>query len=168
MHQTSTHRSLATLALSTLMFIGGTGVYAAAEGQKYAPTEAFQTLDVNADSYVSRLEAARDKPLSAAFDAADANHDARLDASEFDKARAIQDRKAVSAYLDDSLVTARVKAALAFEDAVSMFGVSVETRKGVVLVSGFVDSDVQARHILGVVAGIEGVRSVQSNLRVGS
>lgn len=168
MNPTSPHRGLAVLALSTLMFIGGTGVYAAAEGQKSAPTEAFQTLDVNADGYLSRLEVARDKSLSAAFDAADTDHDVRLDTSEFDKARAIQDRKAVSAYLDDTLVTAKVKAALAFEDAVSMFGVSVETQKGVVRVSGWVDSDAQARHILGVVAGIEGVRSVQSNLRIGS
>src|SRR3990172_3132646 len=47
-----------------------------------------------------------------AFDEADDNHDGRLDASEFVKSQAIYERMRAKAVVTDSVITAKVKAAL--------------------------------------------------------
>lgn len=43
-------------------------------------------------------------------------------------------------FVDDSVITTKVKSLLAADDFLKSFRISVETRKGVVQLSGFVDS----------------------------
>jgi len=71
-------------------------------------------------------------------------------------------------YLDNSVITTKVKAALASNEIVKSFAVSVESVKGVVQLSGFVDSAAQKAEAGRVAAGITGVESVQNNLIVKS
>jgi hyperosmotically inducible periplasmic protein len=69
-------------------------------------------------------------------------------------------------YVDDSVVTSKVKAALAGDSFVGSFAISVETFKDVVSLSGFVNSaEVKAR-AGEVAAGVSGVKSVKNNLIV--
>jgi osmotically-inducible protein OsmY len=67
---------------------------------------------------------------------------------------------------DDVSITTRVKAAIAGEGLLSYLSISVETFKGVVLLSGFVDSDHQRKRAVEVAKGVSGVREVKALLVV--
>lgn len=69
-------------------------------------------------------------------------------------------------YVDDSVLTTKVKNAVLQDDDLKVFQIHVITYKGTVQLSGFVDSQ-HAFSRAGVVArGVEGVRSVQNDLVV--
>jgi len=68
--------------------------------------------------------------------------------------------------LDDSIITTKVKTALMSDSASKGTETSVETRKGEVLLSGFVDSQAQADREVQLAKGVEGVQSVQNKLMV--
>jgi hyperosmotically inducible protein len=88
---------------------------------------------------------------------------------EFPKAQAVyDDRMRAAAYIDDSVITITVKAALVRDPDVKAFEVSVKSSNGFVLLSGFVDSEEQARRAREIAALIEGVKRVRSNLVVKS
>lgn len=68
--------------------------------------------------------------------------------------------------IDDSMVTAKVKAALIADPTVKAHEVNVETREGVVQLSGFVDSN-EAKTAAGDVAQrTSGVKDVKNELQV--
>jgi hypothetical protein len=68
--------------------------------------------------------------------------------------------------VSDSLITTRVKTAL-FRDAyISGFQINVNTYRGVVQLSGFVDSPDQKQRASALAERIEGVRRVQNDLIV--
>jgi len=57
-------------------------------------------------------------------------------------------RQSTGEYFDDSLITNRVKSALLYERGVTSTKINVETFRGVVLLSGFVDShDIVAKAV---------------------
>lgn len=128
----------------------------------------FRKLDTNHDDYVSRGEAAKLRGFGNAFTEADDNHDGRLDRDEFLKAQAIYDRMRAKAYLRDSVITARVKAALVKDPGVRALEVSVKTDHGIVLLSGFVDNEGQAQRAQELATAVPGVKSVKSSLIVKS
>ena len=67
-------------------------------------------------------------------------------------------------YVDDSVITTKVKSLLAADDFLKSFQIGVETRKGIVQLSGFVDSQ-QAIDKAGQIArGVGGVNSVKNSL----
>ena len=132
------------------------------------PNPVFQKLDTDRDGYISRDEAAKLRNFGRAFGEADDNRDGKLDGDEFVKAQSIYDRMRAKAYISDSVITARVKAALVKDKEVSALAVSVETDKGIVLLSGFVESEQQARRAQEIAASIAGVKTVKSNLVVKS
>jgi osmotically-inducible protein OsmY len=69
-------------------------------------------------------------------------------------------------YVDDSAITAKVKAAILEDPALKVFQISVETFKGVVQLSGFVNSP-EVRSRASVVASrVSGVQSVKNDLLV--
>ena len=69
-------------------------------------------------------------------------------------------------YVDDSVITAKIKTQLATDDFLKSFQIRVESRKGIVQLSGFVDSQ-NAIDKAGKIAGsVEGVKSVRNNLIV--
>lgn len=69
-------------------------------------------------------------------------------------------------YVDDSTITAKVKAAVLDEPSLKVFQIGVETYKGVVQLSGFVDSEASVKRAGEVAGKIEGVKSVKNNLAV--
>jgi osmotically-inducible protein OsmY len=69
-------------------------------------------------------------------------------------------------YVDDSVVTTKVKALLAEDDFFKSFQISVETYKGVVQLSGFVNSQQAVNKAGEIVRTVKGVKSVKNNLIV--
>ncbi|MEW5289580.1 molecular chaperone OsmY [Erwinia papayae] len=74
--------------------------------------------------------------------------------------------KKVGGYMDDSGVTAKVKAALVDNDAIKSSDISVKTHDGVVTLSGFVPSQDQAELAVAAAKKVEGVKSVSDKLHV--
>ncbi len=70
----------------------------------------------------------------------------------------------VGTEIDDSVVTARVKSALLADPNVKSFDFKVDTRKGEVLLSGFVDNLTQIDRAIEVTRGVEGVKNVQNKV----
>ena len=69
-------------------------------------------------------------------------------------------------YVDDSVITTKVKSLLANDAFFKSFQISVETYRGTVQLSGFVDSQ-KAVDKAGEIAGsVQGVKSVKNNLIV--
>jgi osmotically-inducible protein OsmY len=69
-------------------------------------------------------------------------------------------------YVDDSVITTKVKSLLAADDLLKSFQISVETNKGTVQLSGFVASQ-QAIDKAGEIAhSVKGVASVKNDLKV--
>ena len=69
-------------------------------------------------------------------------------------------------YVDDSAVTAKVKAALLSTSNVDSTEISVETFKGVVKLSGFVDNQAMIDKAVNAASGVAGVKSVTNDLTV--
>lgn len=70
--------------------------------------------------------------------------------------------KAVS----DTVITTKVKADLFKEPELSAMAIHVETEKGVVMLSGFVDSKADAEKAVRLAKSVEGVTSVKSAIKV--
>ena len=68
--------------------------------------------------------------------------------------------------VDDGTITAQVKTALLADDMVKGTDVKVETYRGVVQLSGFVDNAEQARQAVTLAQKVDGVVSVKNDMRV--
>jgi osmotically-inducible protein OsmY len=75
-------------------------------------------------------------------------------------------RESSGQYVDDSVITTKVKAAILGDPSLKVFQINVETFKGVVQLSGFVNSAQAAKKAGEVAAGVGGVKSVKNNLLV--
>jgi osmotically-inducible protein OsmY len=75
-------------------------------------------------------------------------------------------QESTGGYIDDSTITAKVKTNLAQDAQVSSTDISVKTYKGVVDLSGFVNSQSQISQAGLVAAQVSGVTSVHNNLIV--
>lgn len=69
-------------------------------------------------------------------------------------------------YLDDSVITTKVKTALLNEPKLKSAEISVETYKGVVQLSGFVSSQYDIRRAVEIAQGVKGVKSVNNDMRL--
>jgi hyperosmotically inducible periplasmic protein len=70
--------------------------------------------------------------------------------------------------VDDASTTAKVKLALAKDDQVAAYRIDVDTNNGVVTLTGNVKSPAEADRAVKVAQSIEGVKKVNSDLKVGS
>ena len=69
-------------------------------------------------------------------------------------------------YIDDSSITASVKAAIYNDPMLKVGQISVESHKGVVQLSGFVDSRQAAARAVELARSVKGVKSVKNSLIV--
>jgi osmotically-inducible protein OsmY len=69
-------------------------------------------------------------------------------------------------YLDDSVITTKVKAAILNEPTLSSAEINVETFKGVVQLSGFVRSSASIVKAVEVTRNVGGVKSVRNSLQL--
>ena len=69
-------------------------------------------------------------------------------------------------YIDDSVITTKIKSQLAADDFLKSFQISVESRKGIAQLSGFVDSQKAVDRAGQIARGVDGVKSVRNDLIV--
>src|SRR3990170_1265212 len=69
-------------------------------------------------------------------------------------------------YIDDTVITTKVKAAIFNEPSLKSAEINVETFKGVVQLSGFVSSRANIDKAVEVARGVKGVASVRNDMRL--
>jgi osmotically-inducible protein OsmY len=74
--------------------------------------------------------------------------------------------KTAGEYVDDAVITSKVKAAFAADPTVKATEVNVETYKGDVQLSGFVAEPGDAQRAVEIARGVKGVTSVKNDIRV--
>ncbi len=75
-------------------------------------------------------------------------------------------KESTGEYVDDTVITSKVKTALLSDSGLKSFDIGVETFKGVVQLSGFVSSSAAMSQAVRVAGGIKGVSSVRNDMRV--
>lgn len=105
------------------------------------------------------LSLAAGAPLSAAH----ADTDAAADAGKNEAGERSPGR-----YVDDKTIDARVKAAFVKDDEVKARDIHVKTYKGVVQLSGFVETESQASRAAEIALATPGVRSVKNDIQTQS
>lgn len=79
-----------------------------------------------------------------------------------EKSNAMADKSGVA--LEDAEITAKVKAAFLAEPGLKTLQISVDTDKGIVTLSGSVDSEALAKRAAGLAAAVAGVTRVENRL----
>ena len=74
--------------------------------------------------------------------------------------------QATGEYVDDSVITTKVKSAIFNDSALKVNEINVETYKGAVQLSGFVRSQADIDKAVQVAHGVTGVRSVKNDMRL--
>lgn len=69
-------------------------------------------------------------------------------------------------YIDDTVITTRVKAAIFNEPTLKSAEINVETFKGTVQLSGFVSSRADINKAAELARGVKGVTSVRNDMRL--
>ncbi|MGZ5007069.1 MAG: BON domain-containing protein [Methylobacter sp.] len=75
-------------------------------------------------------------------------------------------RESTGEYLDDSVLTTKVKTSILGDSSLKLLQINVETFKGVVQLSGFVDSASAANRAVELTRKVKGVKSVNNSLIV--
>lgn len=129
----------------------------------------FNTLDKNGSESLSWAELKADqRSKEADFKTFDQNHNGLLSYEEFAEMRNQTGQKAIKTAMSDSWITTKAKAMLLEEASLRAFKISVETHKGEVILSGFVDDAQLKAKAETIVAAIDGVRSVKNAIEVKS
>jgi osmotically-inducible protein OsmY len=75
-------------------------------------------------------------------------------------------KESTGQYFDDTTITSKVKTAILTDPSLKVLQINVETFKGVVQLSGFVDSQQSVKRAAEVASSVNGVVSVKNNLIV--
>lgn len=75
-------------------------------------------------------------------------------------------KESTGEYIDDAVITAKVKAAILNESTLKSAEINVETFKGIVQLSGFVNSESDINKAIEVAKGVKGVTSVKNDMRL--
>lgn len=67
-------------------------------------------------------------------------------------------------YVDDTVISNKVRAEIVGDKQLSIFDINVETFKGTVQLSGFVDTEATKQRATDVAASVAGVKQVRNNL----
>jgi osmotically-inducible protein OsmY len=74
--------------------------------------------------------------------------------------------QSAGAYMGDSWVTTKVKTAILNEPSLKVLQINVETYKGVVQLSGFVDNDASRAKAVEIARSVQGVTAVKNDLQL--
>ncbi|KVW96936.1 BON domain-containing protein [Thiobacillus denitrificans] len=75
-------------------------------------------------------------------------------------------RSGTGQYIDDTVITTKVKAVLIEDPMTKATEINVETFKGVVQLSGFVSSQAASNRAVELARGVAGVKSVKNDMRI--
>jgi hyperosmotically inducible protein len=127
----------------------------------------FRLLDTDGNGKLSVKEASKDKIVSGAgFVKADRNRNQTLDKDEFSNYKSTEQQKMASRIASDSAITTKIKSKYLIEKNFRSFKVGVETKAGVVILSGFVESEFARKRAEQIAYEVDGVRAVKNALVV--
>ncbi len=75
-------------------------------------------------------------------------------------------REGTGEYVDDAVITTKVKAAIFNDSSLKSTDINVETFKGTVQLSGFVKSDTERVHAATVARRVAGVTAVRNDIHL--
>src|SRR5688500_4888082 len=144
-----------------VMWINGAPAYS--RRMKMRPCLTLALMLLSAAAWAQYTGEAATLPAPRAdFVALDHDRDGRLSEAEY--AAAMEDNQ--KRIFQDSVITARVKAALLAERGIPSLSISVETYEGSVQLTGFVNAPEIVSRAGRVTAGVNGVRTVHNNIGV--
>lgn len=127
-------------------------------------TTSFKALDTDDNGVLTKLEAKKEKLFAKHFAVADKNNDGSLDEQEYTDYKSQAEQKNVKRIVSDSVITSKVKGSLLKDEGLKSLKVGVKTHQGVVLLSGFVETEDQIQQAGKIAADTEGVMSVKNSL----
>lgn len=75
-------------------------------------------------------------------------------------------KESTGGYIDDTVVTTKVKTALFSDKEIKSSEINVQTFKGRVQLSGFVSSSADAKRAVDVTRKVQGVRIVENDMKI--
>jgi len=75
-------------------------------------------------------------------------------------------REGTGEYVDDAVITTKVKAAIFNDASLKSAEINVETFKGTVQMSGFVKTETERLHAARVARDVKGVQAVKNDIRL--
>jgi len=76
------------------------------------------------------------------------------------------DQAGTGEYIDDTVITTKVKAAIFNDPDLKSMEINVETFKGVVQLSGFVSSQADISRAVSLARDVKGVKSVKNDMKL--
>lgn len=125
----------------------------------------FKLLDADRNNKLSSSETAKDPIFEeGGFGKADKNHNGSLSQDEYATYKSAVQQKEAKQAAQDGAITSKVKAKYLLEKNFRSFKVSVETKGGIVILSGFVDDEATKARAERIAASVKGVKSVKNGL----
>ncbi len=149
-----------------LILVATLGAFTATAPMAGLVAPPFNAYDSNADGAISMEEFQAQGGLVKSFHDSDMNRDLSLSKDELAAASASTDRIMSTRFIDDAWITAKVKTMLLKDDIVKGLSVNVETSKGMVQLSGWVNHAFQIDQAERVARSINGVKSVRNDLQL--
>ena len=156
--------TLLAVALASTLSVHAFAADDLSAGNQSAYTTSFKALDVDNNSTLTKAEAKKEKLFAKHFAVADTDNDGTLDEQEYTNYKSKSEQKAVKRVVKDSVITSKVKGNLLKDEGLKSLKVSVKTNQGVVLLSGFVETEDQIKQAGKIASEIEGVKSVENSL----
>jgi len=130
--------------------------------------------DADIKSFDFKVETRKGQVQISGFVDSQANIDSAIAAAKkiegvkgVDNGMTVKDGKAsVGNTVDDGVITSKVKSALLADPAVKSFDVAVQTRMGVVQLSGFANDQAQIARAVEIAKAVDGVKSVSNEMSV--
>ncbi len=126
----------------------------------------FKKLDTDDNGKLSYAEASKEKFIADGFSKADKNKNNTLNYDEYAAYKSEVQGKESKRVISDSTITSKIKSKYLLEKGIKSFKVSVETKDGIVVLSGFVDTEAAKVRAERIAAGVSGVKSVSNGLVV--
>jgi osmotically-inducible protein OsmY len=125
-----------------------------------------QAASTAAQKTENAMDKAGEKTRDTAATAADKTRDTAATAAEKTERATDNAGHKTRIAASDTAITTKVKAGLVKEPDLNSLGIHVETEKGIVMLSGFVDSKTEADKAVKVAKGVDGVVTVKSAIKV--
>src|SRR6187551_370134 len=122
-------------------------------------TKEFELLDANNNGKLTATEIKKDALFNGGgFAKADKNHNGSLSEDEYSTYKSKVQQKESKQAASDGAITSKIKSKYLLEKNFKSLDVSVETKEGIVLLSGFVDSQATKSRAGKIAAGVKGVK----------
>ena len=126
----------------------------------------FKILDLDSNNYLNYAEASKEKIFVSGFSRADKNKNNKLSYDEYAAYKSEVQNRESKRVISDSAITSKIKSKFLIEIGIKSIKVSVETKDGIVVLSGFVESEAIKTRAGQISANVSGVKSVSNGLVV--